>query len=403
MGAAGLGLVHVVRYPGAPVTPVLFGSAALLGFPLVLLALRAAGGRDDRLLLPLTCALAGLGLSEVFRLRPDLLLRQAAWISLGLCALVGAFYVARDSSRLLRYRAPSAAVGALLLLAPLAAGTGTEGVRQWLSVGAWSVQPSELAKALFIVFLAASLSDPGIFGTRGEVAPRAARKIGAVLGVVLLMLAFLAAEGDFGTSALYVAVFLAMLYASSERAAYPAAILGLVVLAGGVASLRVPTIHLRVDTWLHPWQDLTGRGYQVVQSLFALGSGGLAGRGLGLGRPDLVPAAHTDLVFAAVAEEFGFIGAAATILLFLLLTASGMAIAREARRPSARLLALGATAFLAVQALLILGGSTRLVPLTGVTLPFVSYGGSSMVGSLILLGLLLAVANERGARGTADS
>ncbi len=356
MGAAGLGLVHVVRYPGAPVTPVLFGSAALFGFPLVLLALRAAGGRDDRLLLPLTCALAGLGLSEVFRLRPDLLLRQAAWISLGLCALVGAFYV----------------------------------------------QPSELVKALFIVFLAASLADPGIFRVRVAGAPGAARKAAAVLGVVVLMLAFLAAEGDFGTSALYVAVFLTMLYASSERAAYPAAGVGAVVLAGVAVYLRAPAVHLRVDTWLHPWQDLTGRGYQVVQSLFALGSGGLAGRGLGLGRPDLVPAAHTDLVFAAVAEEFGFIGAAATILLFLLLTASGMAIAREARHPSARLLASGATAFLAVQALLILGGSTRLVTLTGVTLPFVSYGGSSMVGSLILLGLLLAVANERSTRGTAD-
>ncbi|MGH2405931.1 MAG: FtsW/RodA/SpoVE family cell cycle protein, partial [bacterium] len=198
---------------------------------------------------------------------------------------------------------------------------------------------------------------------------------------------------DLGGAALSYAVFLLLVYVASGRPAYVVLGIGAALLAGFIGYDTLPHVHLRIDAWLNPWDDVAGSGYQTVQALFALGSGGLLGTGLGVGHPDLVPAAHTDLVFIAIAEELGLIGAAATIGLFALLTVRGLHIAAATELSPAKLLAAGLTALLAVQGLMILGGSTRLLPLTGVTLPLVSYGGSSMVSTLALLGLLLAISD----------
>ncbi|MGH2371875.1 MAG: FtsW/RodA/SpoVE family cell cycle protein [bacterium] len=390
----GLGLVHVVRYSGEPIAPVVLGTMALLCFPLLSVALAGSGYRGDRVVLPLAGALAGLGLIEVYRLQPGLLVRQVAWIAIGCGVLLATFHLARDVQRVYRVRAAAAGLAVLFLLSTVIFGTTRGGARQWLDVGVASFQPSEIAKVLIVLFVATHLgvqwarSQGGVFA--GHDLLRAFLLPAAVLAASA---ALLVAQRDLGGATLSYAVFLLLAYVASGRVSYVVFGIGAALVAGIIGYETLPHVRLRIDAWLNPWDDVAGSGYQTIQALFALGSGGLLGTGLGLGHPELVPAAHTDLVFIAVAEELGLVGAAATIGLFALLTVRGIDIAAVTKVAPAKLLAAGLTALLAVQGLLILGGSTRMLPLTGVTLPFVSYGGSSMVSNLALLGLLLALSD----------
>ncbi len=395
VSVGGLGLVHAVRYGGEPIGPVVLGAAVLMGFPLLSVALAGSGYRGNRLVLPLAGALAGLGLIEVYRLRPELLVKQIAWIAIGCAVLLPTFHIARDAERVYRVRAAAAGLAVLLLLATVIFGTARGGARQWLDVGVASFQPSEIAKVLIVLFLAGHLGAHRASLQREVFAGwellRALLLPAAVLGASV---ALLVAQRDLGGAALFYAVFLVLVYIASGRTAYVVVGIGVALAAGVIGYDTLPHVGVRIDAWLNPWEDVTGRGYQIVQALFALGSGGVLGTGLGVGHPDLVPAAHTDLVFIAIAEELGLVGAAATIGLFALLAVQGFRIAAAAAAAPAKLRAAGLTALLAVQGLMILGGSTRLLPLTGVTLPLVSYGGSSMVSNLALLGLLLALSDN---------
>lgn len=395
VGTGGLALVHVVRHDGEPVGPVVLGVAALLVFPLLSVALGGSGYRGDRVLLPLSGALAGLGLIEVYRLQPDLLVRQAGWVALGCGGLLATFHVARDVQRLVRIRAAAAGVAVLLLLATITFGTARGGVRQWIDVGVASFQPSEIARVLIVLFLGCHLGAHQARLTRGAFASwDHLRALLLPVVVVAASVALLLAQPDLGGAALVYTLFVLLAYVSSGQRGYAALGAGGALVAGIAGYAVLPHVRLRVDAWLNPWQDMTGGGYQMAQALFALSSGGWLGTGLGAGHPDLIPAAHTDLVFIAIAEELGLVGAFATIAIFAFLTLRGLQIASATEAAPAKLLAVGLTGLLAVQGLMILGGSTRLLPLTGVTLPFVSYGGSSMVSNLALLGLLLAVSDE---------
>jgi cell division protein FtsW (lipid II flippase) len=224
--------------------------------------------------------------------------------------------------------------------------------------------------------------------------PRQLLPVVLAFGVSFAVLVY---QRDLGASLLLFLVFGAMLYAATGRTAYPIA--GLVMLAGGglAAYQYFGHVHVRVQAWLHPFTDFAGSGYQVAQGLFALGSGSLSGTGLGAGRPDLIPAAATDFVFAAVAEELGLAGAVAVVAGYALLAAIGFGIALRARDPFRKLLSAGLTLTLTVQTVLILGGILRLLPLTGITLPFMSYGGSSLLANLALIAVLARVSHEEGA------
>lgn len=356
----------------------------------------------DRLLLPLVGMLVGLGLAEVARLAPDsFLVRQMIWLGLSTLALLGVGLIPGDLRWLRRYRYTWLLAGLALLATTLVVGVNPSGsgARLWLGAKGIYFQPSELLKLLLLVFLASYLED------RRETLLAVAARVGrwrvphpAYLGPMLLMWGFsimlLVWQRDLGAAFLFFAVFLAMLYVATGQGGY--ILTGLLLL--GVATLigyrLFDHVALRVDAWLNPWQDASGRSFQIVQSLLAFASGGLLGQGLGQGLPTAIPVVHTDFVFAAIGEEFGLLGTLAIVVGFILLVGRAFHIALVARRSFDQLLAAGIGAVFGLQSLVIMAGTLKLIPLTGVTLPFVSYGGSSLLTSMIMVGLLLHISGR---------
>jgi cell division protein FtsW (lipid II flippase) len=291
----------------------------------------------------------------------------------------------------------------------MAVGTSINGSKLWIRVGGGqTIQLGELAKVLVVIFLAGYLRD-----RRELLAIPTHRRLGVplppmrhlapVIAFVAAALAVVAVLNDFGTALLFVGVFLAMLYLATGRIAYPAIGLGFFAAGSVLVYLAVPRIHDRITGWVNPFGHAQTEGYQLVQSLQALGDGGLFGRGLGRGflltadGRTLIPELRTDFIFSAVAHELGYIGAVGVLIVFLLLASRGISIAAQANDGFSKLLAGGLTAVLALQAFLIVAGIVRLVPLTGVTLPFMSYGGSSVVTNFGLIALLLVVSNRANA------
>ncbi|GAB4544431.1 MAG: FtsW/RodA/SpoVE family cell cycle protein [Anaerolineae bacterium] len=364
----------------------------------------------DRLLLPLIGMLSGLGLAEVARLAPDLspgyirlplptfLLRQLIWLVLGTLVLLAVVLVPGNLRWLRRYRYTWLFAGLALLALTLIVGVNPSGfgARLWLGAGGIYVQPSELLKLLMLVFLASYLED------RRQVLLEVEARIGrwqlphpAYLGPMLLMWGFsmllLIWQRDLGAALLFFGVFLAMLYAATGQGRYVLTGVALLVVAAMVGYRLFDHVALRVDAWWNPWQEASGRSFQIVQSLLAFASGGVLGQGLGQGLPTAIPVVHTDFVFAAIGEEYGLVGALAVILCFALLVGRAFHIALAAQRPFDQLLAAGIGALIGLQSLVIMAGTLKMIPLTGVTLPFVSYGGSSLLTSMIMVGLLLHI------------
>jgi cell division protein FtsW (lipid II flippase) len=252
---------------------------------------------------------------------------------------------------------------------------------------------------LLVAFFAAYLVDKRELLTKGSIriwrfhvpSPRDLGPLLLAWGVALLVLAY---EKDVGTSLLFFGVFAAMLYMATRRGAYVVGALILLALGALIAYHLFGHVQVRVDTWLDPWVDRQGTGYQIIQSQYAFGSGGIAGSGLGLGSPNLIPNASTDFVFAAIGEELGLVGTLGVLSAFLLLVGSAYRIAVDAVRPFSKLFAAGIATILGFQTFLIVGGVTRVIPLTGITLPFVSYGGSSLVANFALLALLLRISDD---------
>ncbi len=293
-----------------------------------------------------------------------------------------------------------ALLGVLLLISPALVGTEVNGARIWIRVGPASFQPGEIAKIVLAIFFAAYLVE------KRELLSMATRRIGPILipdfkhfGPILLAwlisLLVMVQANDLGSSLLFFALFITVLYVATGRGAYLA--IGFGMFAGGafLAYQQFDRVGDRVAVWLNPWADPEKTGYQIVQSEFALGAGGVAGSGLGLGNPDKIPYAATDFIFSAIGEELGLVGATAVLVCFLLFIGVGLRIALRAANPFEKLLATGLTAIVGLQTFIIIGGVLRVVPLTGITLPFVSYGGSSLVTNYILLALLLRLSHDQ--------
>ncbi|MCU1378858.1 MAG: putative FtsW/RodA/SpoVE family cell cycle protein [Acidimicrobiales bacterium] len=380
--------------------------ANIIPFLLIVLALLAAGHLAmrrlapgaDGVLLPIAGLLNGIGYVMIARLDQRLAGLQATWTLIGVAAFIGTLIVVRRVRDLERYRYTFMLLGVGLLLLPLLPGIGRNinGARIWVSLGPLNFQPGEFAKIALAIFFASYLVEKrevlGIAARRvGPLALPEIRHFGPVLLAWAASLLVMVAEKDLGSSLLFFALFITLLWVATERASYLA--VGLVMFsAGAVIAWRVfAHVQERVDIWLHPFADPSGSGYQVVQATFALAWGGIAGTGLGLGNPGRIPAAATDFIFAAIGEELGLLGSAAIVVAFLLMVGAGLRIALRADSPFETLLATGLTTILGVQAFIIMGGVIRLVPLTGITLPFVSYGGSSLVANYILLALLLRI------------
>jgi peptidoglycan glycosyltransferase len=362
----------------------------------------------DPSLLPLAAFLNGIGFVTISRLDPDLARTQVGWMAAGVGAFVATLVVVRRIRTLERYRYTFLMLGLLALLLPLAPGIGKtiNGARLWVGIGPMNFQPGEAAKVLLVIFFAAYLVD------KRELLASGSRRIGRLvipsfkhLGPLLLAWAVsifvMVLQKDLGSSLLFFAVFGAMLYAATERAAYLLTALVLFLGGAGIAYNLFDHVQERVSTWLNPWPVAEDEGFQVVQSWFAFGTGGFSGTGFGRGNPQLIPNAPTDFVFSAIGEELGLIGTVAVLAAILMFIGSGFRIALESDRPFSKLFAAGLTTIIGVQAFVIIGGVTRVIPLTGVTLPFISYGGSSLVANFVVLGLLLRMSDDNArARGS---
>ncbi len=377
----------------------------------------------DPYLFPLVALLTAIGLVMVYRIDESLARDQANWFVFGLVLFALTIHFLRDYHVLERYRYTIAAVGLLLLLAPRLPGIGQQvnGAYLGVKIGPLAFQPAEFSKICIVVFLASYLRENRevlIVGARrvlGVTLPPL-KHLGPLLvvwGASMFMLVFIR---DLGSSLMFFAAFLALLYVATGRFSFVVIGMAMFVLGAWFFSSHVPHVHERVAIWLDPYHDPTtghydpgGSGYQILQSIFAQADGGLFGKGFAQGLitipgtdDALLPAAQTDTIYSLIVNELGLFGACGLIGVYLMVTARGFKIALLADDGFSKLLATGLTAVFAIQAFVIVGGVTRVIPLTGVTLPFVSYGGSSIVANFVLLALLLLV-SDRARRDAAGS
>jgi cell division protein FtsW (lipid II flippase) len=382
VGIAGFGLVLVAGYIAAHVVVRFVAPAA------------------DPVFLPTGVLLAGLGFAVIYRLNSELAAAQTLWLLFGLGLFCLTLLVVRDHRLLDQFTYTIGILGLLMLLLPLAPviGRTVRGARLWVDIGPLQFQPAEIGKVLLVIFLASYLN------ARKELLAVATRRLGPIAlpeprhlapllvawGISLVVL-FL--ETDLGSSLLFFGIVVLMLWVATGRAAY--LILGTLLFAIGAYAgyLMFDHVQDRVAVWLNVFdpQLIQDEGYQLAQSLFGLATGGIGGTGLGQGLPTEIPDAHTDMVFSVIGEELGLFGSMAILLLFVLLVFRGFRAAVRSPDGFGQLLATGLSAILALQTFVIIGGVTRLIPLTGITLPFVSYGGSSLVSNFVLLALLVRV------------
>jgi peptidoglycan glycosyltransferase len=411
IAAFGTALIGFSRGSGLDAQVALTFIVFVAAFGTIHLALRRWAPSANPYLFPLAAFLTAIGFTEVYRIDPALGSVQRWSLLIAGLAASGVIFLLRGDGVIVlrRYRYLFLAAGVGLLLLPLLPdsfpirGIEANGSRLWvgLEIGGErtiSFQPGELAKLALAIFLASYLADQHLaMGTtrrrigRLDVPPL--RQFGPILIAAGVAFAVLVYQRDLGASLLVFALFVGAIYLATGQLAYIVAGGGLVAVGGVMSYQLFDHVQRRVSAWLDPFADFSDTGYQVAQGLFALGSGSLTGSGVGLGRPDLIPAAATDFIFAAVAEEMGVGGAIAVIAGFALLVAAGFGIALHTRDLFRKFLAASLTLVFAVQTLLIMAGVLRLFPITGITLPFMSYGGTSLVANMVLLALLARISH----------
>ncbi|MDE2853861.1 MAG: FtsW/RodA/SpoVE family cell cycle protein [Chloroflexota bacterium] len=360
----------------------------------------------DLLLFPLALFLAGWGLVAIQRLAPAFAQRQTIWLVIGVSAMLAAAVFPHLLRWLRLYRYVLLALALLLLLATIAFGSNPSGVafapRLWLSLGALYFQPSEFMKIILAAFMASYLGEHSTTlrahaGAAGLLQRLSPRLFGPVLLMWLLSLMILIWQRDLGAAMLFFVVFVLLTHLSSGDTRILLGGALLVLIAAFVGYHLFAVVKLRVDIWLNPWPEADGRAYQIVQSLLAFGAGGIFGSGVGLGSSAYIPLAHSDFVFAALAEEWGLLGVISVLSCFAVLAYRGLVIGlSHSGRAFHQFLAVGLTMMLVLQAIMIMAGVLKLLPLTGVTLPFISYGGSSMLVCFTMTGILIRL--SAGAR-----
>ena len=402
--AAGFASVYIARQ--AVVSAGSLSSAAFFValFVVAHVLLRLRLPHADPYLLPLGGLLCAIGLTEIYRIEPDLAFRQGLWVVVGIVVFAALVLFVRDYRALdnVKYVLGLSAIALLVLPALPGIGRTINGATLWVDIGPLVFQPGELAKVLIVIFLAGYLRDNRemlSFGVGSGRLP-SPKHLGPLLLIWGGAMLVLFQTRDLGGALLYFAIFLVMLYTATARWSFVAVGLGLFLLGAFALYQVIPHVQDRVEGWLDPWSDPQGETYQLVQSIYAISGGGVFGSGLGRGilvSPEgesYIPFLETDFIFSAVAQELGLAGAAAVVLLYLLFAFRGFRISMLADDGFSKLLAAGLTAAVAIQAFIIIGGVTGLIPLTGITLPFVSSGGSSIVANFVVLALLLVVSDR---------
>lgn len=411
---AAVGLAHDGALPAGMIG---YGSGLALLFGIAHVALRRFAPDADPVLLPAVTTINGLGLAMIHRLdlayadRAERLGRelpsaaapaQLTWTAVGVILFVAVIVLVRDHRVLQRFTYTAMLVGLGLLLLPLLplVGTTINGARIWIRLFGFSFQPGELAKLALLVFFAGYLvvkRDVLALASRRVVGidlPRA-RDLGPVLVAWAASLGVLVFERDLGTSLLFFGVFVALLYVATERLSWLLIGIGLFLSGSFLAWTLFGHVRERVDIWLNAFapRNVSDDSYQLVQGMFGMGTGGLLGKGLGQGRPEIVPYAQTDFIVAAIGEELGLTGLMAVLIIYAIIVQRGLRTAIAVRDSFGKLLAAGLAFSMALQVFVVVGGVTRLIPLTGLTMPFLSYGGSSLVANWALVAMLLRISD----------
>ncbi len=381
------------------IVPFLVALLALLLVASIATRILARGA--DATLLPLVALLHGLGYVVITRLDDRLAGLQTTWTFIAIAAYIATLLVVQRASDLARYTWTFFVLGAVLLLLPLVPGVGRTfgGARIWVSIGPINFQPGEFAKLALALFFAGYLAD------RRELIATNTWKLGPMrlpeprhLLPILLAWAFsvvvMVGLRDLGASLLFFALFVVMVWVATERTSF--LVIGTVLFAAAAytAWTLFANVQDRVAIWLNPWPQYQGKGYQVIQAMFSLANGGVDGTGLGIGNPNKIPEVKNDFIFAAIGEELGMFGATGVLIAYVLMIGAGLRTAIRAERPFEKILATGLTTIVGLQAFIIIGGVIRVVPLTGITLPFVSYGGSSLLANYIILALLVRISDS---------
>lgn len=391
MNLLGFGLLYMANdYRGS----VLLVGAGMLGIFILIYSILVVCRMGDKFLVLIASMLMTIGVLMLCRLDIVMGARQIVWIGLGGIVFFAAyciFYSIRFWNKLWFLYA---AAGTALFVLTLLLGDTVNGSRNWVSVGKLAFQPSELIKILYIMFLACRYSGSW---------KKPFLKIPPMLmtaAVTYVYIMFLVLQRDWGTILVLFLIFLFMVYAYEDDRRFLLFNLAAAVLVGILGLKFFYHIQVRVSVWLNPWEDVANKGWQIAQSLFAIASGGYFGKGLGNGSPSYIPEVHTDFIFAAICEEMGVFGGAAVIILFFLLSYRCFKITLNTTNEYNKAVALGLTLMFALQTFIIIGGVIKFIPLTGITVPFVSYGGTSIVVSFASLGIMQAISarEERGER-----
>jgi cell division protein FtsW (lipid II flippase) len=416
--ALGFASVYIARQSVVSTASLSYAGFFFALYLVAHLVARYAVPYADPYLLPMAALLTAVGLTEIYRINPRDAFRQGVWIVIAVAVFAGTLFALRRDYRRLegyKYIFGLTAIALLVLPALPVLGTTVNGARLWIRLGPLQFQPGELAKIMLIVFLAAYLREKREVLAQGRL-----KDFGPLLAIWGGAMLVLVETNDLGSALLYFGIFLAMLYVATGRLLFT--VIGLALFLVGSAGIYklVPHVRQRITIWLHPWTDkpvycaLTGKpalrqdcaSYQLVKSLYSIANGGFGGPGFGKGTLEtvtgkpLIPYLNTDFIYSALAQELGLVGVAALLLVFMLFVLRGLRVALLADDGFSKLAAAGLTFAFALQTFIIVGGIVRLIPLTGITLPFVSYGGSSVVANFILLAGLLLISNRANAPRT---
>ena len=400
----GLGILALKTYPEVLLEPFAWAAGASAMAVLVHSYILKKGLAADEWIFPIVMFFSSLGIIMLARLKPVLCVPQLRWLMIGMAVMLVTIHLARKFSDIFQYQYILGLVTIAVLCLSLVFGTEIGGSKNWLVLGPFQVQPSEFGKILLVLFLSAYLAD------HKDMMMSATKKIGilevpplrfiapllCIWGIAILMFVV---QRDLGSALLFFCMAVSMTYMATGNKSYVLIAVGFFSIGALISYALFSHVQVRFNIWLDPWADPSGQAYQLVQSLFALGSGGVWGAGFGNGHPGLIPEVHTDFIFSAIGEELGLLGCFAVMLAYVLFFYRGMKIAFSCQRDLDILTAAGLSLAFLLQAFLIIAGVTRFLPLTGITLPFVSYGGSSMVSGFIMLGMLLAISAKEKYNG----
>ena len=395
----GLGELSLRQYPNYDLTPYMWGGIAAAGAFIVQIIILKGKLCKDKWLFPIVMFFSCIGIIMLGRLKPILCIPQIRWLLIGMAVMVLVLMLAKYFEEILQYQYILGVVTLFVLCLSLLFGTEIGGSKNWLILGPIQVQPSEFGKILLVLFLSSYLSDHRQMLTEVknrflflDLPPlRFIAPLLCIWGIAILMFVI---QRDLGSALLFFCMAVGMTYMATGSKSYVFIALCFFGVGALLSYALFSHVQVRFNIWLDPWADPTGQAYQVVQSLFAFGAGGVWGTGFAHGQPLLIPEVHTDFIFSAIGEEMGFLGCSAIMLGYMLFFYRGVKIALNCQKDLYMLSAAGFAVAFFLQAFIIIAGVTKFLPLTGITLPFISYGGSSMVSGFIMVGLLLALSNK---------